>query len=113
MEHDFNTIRDTCKAAIWASYEANGVDKDLSVNQWVYKRLRLEAGIGLIFCALEARQKRVIRLILDIGLGSQIVESEVDIDGCMKMSFGKPVFGPQQIGTLLTAILALNDLEGE
>jgi hypothetical protein len=89
------------------------VTKDLSVNQWVYKRLRLEADIGLIFCASEARQKTVIRLILDIGLGSHIDESEVDIDDGMKMSFRKPVFGPQQIGTLLLAILALNDIEGE
>jgi hypothetical protein len=72
-----------------------------------------EAGIGLIFCASEARQLRVIRLIIDIGLGGHIVETEIDLQGGMKMSFRKPFHGPQQIALLLEAIFTLNGLEGQ
>jgi hypothetical protein len=110
---DFNNICDIIKAAIWASYAEHGVDRDLSVNIWVYKRLKHEMGIGLIFCASEARQRRVIRLILDIGLSSHIVETAADVNGGMKMSFKQPIFGPQRIDLLLAAIWELNDLMGK
>jgi hypothetical protein len=89
------------------------VDHDLLVNNWVYKRLRHEMGIRLIFCASEALQRRVIRLILDIGLSSHIVETVADVSGGMKMSFKQPIFGPQRINLLLAAIWELNDLTGE
>jgi hypothetical protein len=112
-EGDFNNIRNIIKAAIWASYAEHGVDRNLSVNNLVYKRLRQKMGIGLIFCASEARQRRVIRLILDIGLSSHIVKTAADVSGVMKMSFKQPILGPQRINLLLAAIWEFNDLTGE
>jgi hypothetical protein len=112
-EGDFNNIRDIIMAAIWASYAEPGVDRNLSVNNWVYKRLRHEMGIGLIFCASEACQRRFICLILDNGLSSHIVETAADVSGGMKISFKQPIFGPQRIDLLLAAIWELNDLTGE
>jgi hypothetical protein len=70
------------------------VDRNLSVNNWVYKRLKHEMGIGLIFCASEAQQRQVICLILNIGLSSHIVETAAEVSGGMKMSYKQPIFGP-------------------
>jgi hypothetical protein len=112
-EGDFNNIRNIIKAAIWASYAEQGVDRNLSMNNWVYKRLRQKMVIGLIFCASEALQRRVIRLILDIGLSSHIVKTAADVSGGMKISFKQPILGPQRINLLLAAICEFNDLTGE
>jgi hypothetical protein len=106
---EFFTIRDFIKRSIWASYKEHGIDKDLVVKDFVFKR---EDKIGLVFCTSEVRQLRIIQLIIDIGLGSHIIESEDDLFAGMKMSFRKPQFGPQEIGPLLEAIFTLNDLDG-
>jgi hypothetical protein len=110
-ESEWTTTRDYIKTAIWAEIVKNGVDKDLSVKDWAFHK---EKRIGLIFCTSEVKQKRVIQLIIDIGLGAHIVETEHDVTGGMKMSFKMPVcFESQQMTTLLEAIYVINGLSGE
>jgi hypothetical protein len=77
-ESEWTTTRDYIKTAIWAEIVKNGVDKDLSVKDWAFHK---EKRIGLIFCTSEVKQKRVIQLIIDIGLGAHIVETEHDVTG--------------------------------
>jgi hypothetical protein len=110
-ESKWTTTRDYIKTAIWAYIVKNGVNKDLSVKDWAFHK---EKRIGLIFCTSEVKQKRVIQLIIYIGVGAHIVEAEHDVTGGMKMSFKMPVcFESQQMTTLLEAIFVINGLSGE
>jgi hypothetical protein len=51
-------------------------------------------------------------LIVSIGLGGHVLETDNGLEGGMRMSFRKPQFGPQNIGDLLEAIFACNGIEG-
>jgi hypothetical protein len=75
---EFYTLREVIKKAIWASYEEHGIDRDLAVAGCGFKKEsdHKPAGIGLIFCDSEARQKRVIQLILEKNLDKHIVKSD-------------------------------------
>jgi hypothetical protein len=111
---EFYSLHEVIKKAIWACYDEYGINRDLAVAGWWFKKEsnHKPAGIGLIFCDSEARQKRVIQLLLDKNLGKHIVESDVSLAGGMCMSFRKPTHGPQEISWLLEVILALNGLDG-
>jgi hypothetical protein len=107
---EFNKLRDRIKTSIWSFIEEHGADKDLSVKNWAFHR---EKYIGLIFCTLEARQKRVIEHMITNDLGGHVVESASDLTDGMKMSFKMPVcFESQQMATLIEAIFVINELSG-
>jgi hypothetical protein len=90
--------------------EEHGADRNLSVKNWAFHR---EKNIGLIFCTSEARQKRIISHIIDIGLGGHVVETEHDLVDGMDMSFKMPAcFESQQMATLIEAIFVVNKLAG-
>jgi hypothetical protein len=112
-EEEFCLFRDTVKAAIWEYFELTGPHPDLAVKDWSYHRSgRLDEGIGIIYCTSPSRQARVIKLIVQIGLGIHIVETVIDIPSGMKMSFKKPRYGPQNIVQILEAIFVCKGLEG-
>jgi hypothetical protein len=107
---EFNKIRDEIKTSLWSFVEEHGADRNLSVKNWAFHR---EKNIGLIFCTSEARQKRIISHIIDIGLRGHVVETEHDLVDGMKMSFKMPAcFESQQMATLIEAIFVVNDLAG-
>jgi hypothetical protein len=107
---DFNKIRDEIKTSLWSFLEEHRADRNLSVKNWAFHR---EKNIGLIFCTSEARQKRIISHIIDIGLGGHVVETEHDLVDGMKMSFKMPAcFESKQMATLIEAIFVLNNLAG-
>jgi hypothetical protein len=116
-EEEFCTFRDTVKAAIWARTAQFGVDRDLVIKDWSFRRSHgltvgnLE-GLGIIYCTTEALQNLVMSLIVSIGLGGHLLETDNGLQRGMRMSFRKPQFGPQNISDLLEAIFACNGIKG-
>jgi hypothetical protein len=111
---EFYSLREVIKKDIWASYNEHGIDRDLAVAGWWFKKEtdHKPAGIDLIFCDSETGQKRVIQLLLKKNLFKHIFESDPSLAGGMRMSFRKPTQGPQEISRLLEVILTLNGLDG-
>jgi hypothetical protein len=72
-EDELCTFRDTVKAAIWARTAQIGLDRDLVIKDWSFRRLHGQTaehleGLGIIYCTTEARQNMVMSLIGDILL---------------------------------------------
>jgi hypothetical protein len=116
-EEEFCTFRNTVKAAIWARIVQFVVYRDLVIKDWSFRRSHGQTagnleGLGIIYCTTEAQQNMVMSLIVLIGLGGHVLETDNGLQGGMSMSFRKPQFGPQNIGDLLEAIFACNGIEG-
>jgi hypothetical protein len=108
-EEEFCKFCNTVKAAIWARTAQFGVDRDLVIKDWSFRRSHGQTaenleGLGIIYCTSEAPQNMVMSLIVSIGLGGHVLETDNRLQGGMRMSFRKPQFRPQNIGDLLEAI---------
>jgi hypothetical protein len=82
-EEEFCTFRYTVKAAIWARTAQFGVDRDLVIKDWSFRRSHGQTaenleGLGIIYCTTEARQNMVMSHIVSIGPKADMDKDDPD-----------------------------------